>query len=73
MGEHGKSDRFLAVTRWLKDIQEQSAAHGDICRMMETVRLCSSWPREWGEQKSSIYVYILYIYTYLYIIVPEPL
>ena len=44
MGEHGKSDRFLAVTRWLKIIQEQSTVHADTCRMMETVRLRSSWP-----------------------------
>lgn len=44
VGEHGKNDRFLAVTRWLKIIQEQPAAHADTCRMMETVRLRSSWP-----------------------------
>lgn len=65
VGEHGKSDRFLAVTRWLKDIQEQSAAHGDTCRMMETVRLRSSWPRERGEQQSNFYIYIsIYIHRW---------
>ena len=59
MGEHRKSDRFLAVTRWLKDIQQQSTAHADTRGMME-LSGCAAVGPENGESSKPVFDFIVW-------------